>query len=68
MNYNEIEQLIEALSTSQDFLQSLQCYYENTEPNNLSLRVLALYFFSEGYISCLEHQEKNLKNKFHRIL
>lgn len=61
INDDEMKQLIAELSTSQDFLQSFQCCYENIDQDNLSLRALALYFFSDGYISCLQNQEKNLK-------
>ncbi len=61
----DIKKLMENLSTSPDFLSSLVHCIENIEEDGVDIKSIALFFFSQGYMSCLEYQEN--KGKFRSI-
>lgn len=54
----EAKQLMEDLSTSPAFLASLLAFHENAEENSIDARTFALWFFSQGYLSCQEFMKR----------
>ena len=61
----DIKNLMERLSTTPDFLSSLAHCIEHIEEEGVDIRSIALFFYSQGYISHLEYQEN--KDKFRGI-
>ncbi len=58
MNNDDVKKLMTYLSTSPDFLSALNHCYQNMDKDGVELNGTALFFFSEGYLFCLESQIK----------
>lgn len=60
---NEENDILIALATSPDFLSSLAEAIDQSADKSISIKDLGFWFFSQGYLSCLEYMEK--RYKFH---
>ncbi len=60
LNDENVKQLMTDLSTSPDFLSALNYCYQNMDEHGLELNATALFFFSEGYLSCLDFQKQKM--------
>lgn len=58
MNLDEEKQLIKNIATSPEFVVSLEEFYENNKDGNIDIMTMALWFFSQGYLTCHEYIEK----------
>jgi len=58
MTEDEIKEMTKDLATSPDFLCALQTCYENLPPEGEKIEVIALWFFTQGYLSCMDYQRK----------
>jgi hypothetical protein len=58
MTEEEIKEITRGIASSPDFLSALQTCYENMPKEGEKVEVLALWFFSQGYLSCLDYMAK----------
>lgn len=64
----EKKEIIKALSSSPDFLSSLQSCVDHwkeseSQNNEANFAQLSLYMFCQGYLSCLEYKDLREKLK-----
>lgn len=61
MNEEEAKKIIKGLATSPDFIQSLSAAINQVTGKSVNIQELGLFFFSQGYLSCMEYQESKGK-------
>lgn len=57
MTEEEVKEIIKGLNTSPDFIRALQSYHENSSTEGEDLHKIALWFFSQGYLSRLDYEK-----------
>ncbi len=57
----ETKKIMEGLATSPDFIQSLSEAIDQVTNNTVNINMLGLFFFSQGYLSCMDYQENKGK-------
>lgn len=58
MNPKQQKQLITDLATSPEFFQALIACSKNTEGRTPTMQEVGLWFYSSGYMDCLDFQKK----------
>lgn len=61
MNEKEVKKIMKGLATSPDFIQSLSEAIDQVTNKTVNIKTLGLFFFSQGYLSCMEYQENKGK-------
>lgn len=56
MTLDEEKELVKGLATSPDFFGALSEALSQITEKAVSIQQLGLWFFSQGYVSCLEYQ------------
>lgn len=63
MDTKESKQFITDLATSPGFMHALIAYSKTTEGRQPSLSEVGLWFYSSGYLHCLDFQKKTRINR-----
>jgi hypothetical protein len=58
MTLDEEKDLIKGLATSPDFLSALSEALDQVVGKSVTVQEIGLWFFSQGYLSCLDYQDK----------
>lgn len=61
MKDEEEKEIIKGLSTSPDFLAALSEGIDQVMGKTVTVEQFGLFFFSHGYLSCLDYQDKKGK-------